>query len=92
MGLYIGLGFAGDLAGDFWVADPAVLGEAARRACVRDGFGFDSPRAPFATLSRVPLFGRVGGGVCETSSSESEESTTGCLRAALGLPMPPRAD
>jgi hypothetical protein len=63
MGLYIGLGFAGDLAGDFWVADPDVLGDAARRVCVQGGFGFDSPRAPFVTLNKVPLFGRVGGGV-----------------------------
>jgi hypothetical protein len=90
MGLCIGLGFAGDLAlaGDFWADGARVLGEAARRVWVRAGFA--SPRAPSLTLNSVPLLGRRAGGVCGSSASESEESTTGCLRTALGLAIPPR--
>jgi hypothetical protein len=90
MGLWIGLGFAGDLAlaGDFWADGARVLGEAARRVWVRAGFA--SPRAPSLTLNSVPLLGRRAGGVCGSSASESEESTTGCLRTALGLAIPPR--
>lgn len=41
-------------------------------------------------LKRVPLLGRFGGGECWSSSSVSEESTTGVLRAARSFPMPPQ--
>jgi hypothetical protein len=90
MGLYIGLGFPGDLAGDFWVDDTGALGEPARRVLGRGAFV--SARAPSGTLSSVPLLGRRVGGECEASSSDSEDSTTGCFRAVLGLPITPRID
>jgi hypothetical protein len=90
MGLYIGLGFPGDLAGDFCEAGAEALGEHARLAC--EPVGFESPRVPLETLSSVPLLARRGGGEGEPSPSESDESTTGCFRAARGLPIPPRIE
>lgn len=91
--LYIGLGFAGDLAGDLLVAIfEDGLGDAARRVCTRAGL-LPTPRAPFDMLVSVPLLGRPEGGECETtSSSVSDESTIGFLRAARGLTIPPRVD
>lgn len=89
MDLCIALGFAGDLAGDFWLDTAVGFGDATRRVCVREGF--DSPSGPLVTLNRVPLLGRArGGGESGASSSSSSEITTGCFRAALGLPIPPR--
>lgn len=88
MGLYTALGLAGDLAGDFLLDDAAALGDPGRRVCTHEAFA--SPRVPSLTLSSVPLLGRRGGGEREASSSDSEESTTGCFRAALGLAIPPR--
>lgn len=78
MGLYTGLGFAGDLVGDFLVD-------------TLDG-GLTCPCAALEMLVSVPLLVRLGGGECVPASSESDESTTGCFRAARGLTMPPRGD
>lgn len=54
--------------------------------------GLPSSLAPFDILARRPLFGRFGGGERVPSVSESDESTTGFLRGARGLPIPPRDD
>jgi hypothetical protein len=48
----MGFGFAGDLAGDFFVAANEGFDEAARRVCAPS----------FATAGSAPLFGRFGGG------------------------------
>lgn len=90
MGLDIGLSFPGDLAGDFLVAAAfAGCGDAAR---VWDRVGFFSRRGAVDVLASVPLLGRSGGGVCEASSSESDESTTGFFRAVRSLAIPARGD
>ena len=78
MGLYIGLGFPGDLAGDLWVDADIDL---------------EAPRVPLVTAGSVPrALGRLRGGVFGSSASDSDESTTGFFRAAaaLGLPIRPR--
>jgi hypothetical protein len=91
MGLCIGFGLAGALAGDFVVVDTALdgFGDAAR-VCER--VGFFSPRDPFGVFVSVPLLGRSGGGVCESSPSEPDESTIGFFRTARSLAIPPRVD
>jgi hypothetical protein len=92
MGLYMGFGFLGDLAGGgFEVDGTEALDEPACRVWVREAFA--SPRAPSARLKSAPPLGFRRGGVCDPSwSVSSEESTIGCFRAALGLPMPPRVE
>jgi hypothetical protein len=91
MGLYVGLGLAGDLAGDFLVvaaaAAAAALGSFGDAARVCERVDFFVP-APFDMLVSVPLLGRDGGGEFEaSSSSESDESTIGFFRVARTLTM-----
>lgn len=79
MGLDAGFALAGDLAGDFLVGTARDrVGEAAR---VWDRVSVS-----------VPLLGRAGGGVCESSASDSDETTIGFLRVARSLAMPPPFD
>lgn len=90
MGLDAGFALAGDLAGDCLVGTARDrVGEAAR---VLDRVAFFSPCAPVATPVSVPLLGRAGGGVCESSASDSDETTIGFLRVARSLAMPPPFD
>ena len=90
VGLDAGFALAGDLAGDFLVGTARDrVGEAAR---VLDRVAFFSPCAPVATPVSVPLLGRPGGGVCESSASDSDETTIGFLRVARSLAMPPPFD
>jgi hypothetical protein len=91
MGLYIGLGLTGDLAGDFLVvaAAAAALGRFGDAARVCERVDFFVP-APSDMLVSVPLLGRDGGGEFETSCSESDESTIGFFRVARTLIMPCR--
>ena len=86
IGLCIGFGLAGDF---LVVAAFDGFGDAAH-VCER--VGLFSPRAPFDVFVSVPLLGRSGGGVCESSASESDESTIGFFRTARSLAIPPRVD
>ena len=86
MGLYIGLGFPGDLMGDFLDGDDG-FDEEASRVCALGGFG--PTWTPFGTFNSVPLLGRFGGGE-DDPSSLSDETTIGFLRAAArGGAIPP---
>jgi hypothetical protein len=89
MGLWIGLGFPGDLAGDFWVdAADDGFGDTARLVCTRAGLASLLPCTSVDELASVPLLGPLGGG--GELPSLSEESTMGCLRAARDFTMPPQ--
>ena len=90
MGLRTGFVLAGDLAGDVVVLVAAVLDRVGEAARVWDRVALFLPCAPVGTLVSVPLLEHVGGGVCESSASESDESTICCFRVARGLAMPPQ--
>ena len=91
IGLYMGFGLAGDLAGDFLVVDALdAFGDAAR---VWDRVGlFVSLSAcdPGGMLVSAPLVGGWGGGERDSLCSESDERTTGLFRAERSLAMPRR--
>jgi hypothetical protein len=91
IGLVSGLALAGDLAGDFLVGTALDrVGEAAR---VWDRVAFFSPcGAPVETPVSVPLLERAGGGVCESSASDSDETTIGFFRVARSLAIPPQIE
>lgn len=83
------MGFPGDLAGDFWIdAAEDGFGDTARLVCTRVALALLLPCTSVDELASVPLLGLLGGG--GELPSVSEESTTGCLRAARGFTMPPQ--
>lgn len=84
----MGLGFAGDLAGDLVVTrEVCGLGEDARG--LRDLVALGPPRAPFCVVTITgSLLSRLDGGGESWPSLSSSDSTMGCFRAARGLPIP----
>jgi len=96
MGLYVGFGLAGELAGAFLVGDVLVvvglegLGEAAR---AWDRVGLSGSRGPVeVAVSVAALLERSGGGesASRPSDSSSDSNTSGFFRGARNLAMSAR--
>ena len=90
IGLYMGFGLAGDLAGDFLAVDALdAFGDAAR-VWGRGGLLASLCACDPGMLVSAALVGGWGGGERDSLCSESDESTTALFRADRSLAMPPQ--